>query len=88
MWARQLGHTANYDQYATQVYQVNAPKPTAVTLSANPPSPQSLDTLITLTPTPTATGGQVEYQYRVGTLGATGWYLYHAQYRLHHEYQL
>ena len=73
VWARVIGHTATYDQYATQVYQVTVAPLTAVALSATPTSPQQVNTTITLAATPTGGGGQVQYLFRVGYQGATGW---------------
>ena len=36
VWARAVGHTANYDKYAAITYQVTVPPLTAVTLNATP----------------------------------------------------
>ena len=73
VWARLIGHTANYDQYATQSYTVTVPPLTAVALSVNPLSPQPVNTAIKLTATPTGGGGQVQYLFRVGYTNASGW---------------
>ena len=74
VWARLIGHTANYDQYASQVYQVTLPPLTAVALSASPTSPRPVKTAITLTATPTGGGGQVQYLFRVGYSDTAGWH--------------
>ena len=74
VWARLAGHTANYDQYALQAYQVTIPPLTAVTLKAAPASPQPYGTPITLTATPTGGGGQVQYLFRAGYTDAAGWH--------------
>ena len=71
VWARQLGHTANYDQYATQVYQVNAPKLTAVSAQRQPAfsaKPRHADYVLRHPHGDRGAGG---ISYRVGTLGAT-----------------
>ena len=74
VWARLLGHTANYDQYASLTYQVTPQPLTAVALTANPPSPQPVTTPVTLNATPTGGSGQVQYLFRVGYEDATGWH--------------
>ena len=76
MWARVIGHTASYDQYATITYPVTPPALTAVSLSAAPASPQSINTPITLTaiPTPASVSGQVQYMFRVGYVDGAGWH--------------
>ena len=74
VWARLIGHSANYDQYATQGYQVTVPPITAVALSAKPVSPQPVNTAITLTASPTGGGGQVQYLFRAGYTDAAGWH--------------
>ena len=74
VWARLIGHTANYDQYASQAYQINVPPFTAVALSASPASPQPTNTAIKLTATPTGGGGQVQYLFRAGYTDAAGWH--------------
>ena len=73
VWARLIGHTANYDQYAALNYTVTPPPITAVALTTQPASPRLVNTAITLTATPTGGGGQVQYQFRVGTLVGTTW---------------
>ena len=74
VWARLIGHTANYDQYASQGYQVTVPPLTAVALKATPAAAQPVGTPITLTATPTGGGGQVQYLFRVGYSNAAGWH--------------
>ena len=74
VWARVVGHTANYDQYAAQGYQVTVPPLTAVALTAIPPHRSRSNTPITLTATPTGGGGQVQYLFRVGYTDAAGWH--------------
>ena len=88
VWARLVGHTANYDQYAAITYQITVPPLTAVALSATPASPQPVNTPITLTATPTGGGGQVQYQFRVGYTDSGGLALDESQHRLHHHRQL
>ena len=48
VWAREVGHSANYDQNASLPYQVNLPALTHVTLGAMPAAPQFFNTAITL----------------------------------------
>ena len=74
VWARLIGHTVNYDQNASQGYQVTVPPLTAVALNAYPASPQATNTVITLTASPTGGGGQVQYLFRVGYQDAQGWH--------------
>lgn len=74
MWARIIGHTANYDQYAATTYQVIVPPLRAVALSTTPASPQPANTPITLIATPICGGGQVQYQFRAGYTDAAGWH--------------
>ena len=74
VWARIVGHTANYDHYATLAYQITIPPFTAVVLKANPASPQPANTAIALTASPTGGGGQVQYLFRVGYTDAAGWH--------------
>ena len=74
VWARIVGHTANYDRYATLNYQVTVPPISVVTLAATPTSPQPANTPITLTATPTGGGGQVQYLFRMGYTDAAGWH--------------
>ena len=76
VWARLIGHTANYDQYQSQAYQVtSAVAPiTAVAMAVTPTSPQKVNTPITLTATPTGGGGQVQYLFRAGYTDAAGWH--------------
>ena len=74
VWARTIGHTAGYDQYAVLSYQVTIPPLTAVALSAAPASPQPINSAITLSATPTGGGGQVQYLFRVGYTDTAGWH--------------
>ena len=85
VWARLIGHTANYDQYATQGYQVTVPPLTAVALRLNPASPQPVNTAIKLTATPTGGGGQVQYLFRVGYTDAAGWHWTNINGTLYHD---
>ena len=64
VWARIIGHTANYDQYQSLIYQIITPL-TAVALNSQHAA--AGETLIKLTATPTGGGGQVTYLFRVGT---------------------
>ena len=74
VWARAVGHAANYDAYCTMTYQVNLALLNAVALSAKPAAPQPFNTPITLTATPTGASGPVEYLFRVGYMDAAGWH--------------
>ena len=76
VWARILGHTANYDVYASQGYQITPLPISQVTLIAAPASPQQARTAIVLSSaTPQGgTGGQVEYLFRAGYSDAAGWH--------------
>ena len=74
VWARVVGHTANYDQCASLGYQVTIPPLTAVALAVTPTAPRPCNTPITLTATPTGGGGQVQYLFRAGYVDATGWH--------------
>lgn len=76
VWAREAGHTANYDCYSSIPFTVTpgAGGPlTAVTLGTSPTSPQMINSNITLTATKTG-GTNVEYKYRAGYQDATGWH--------------
>ena len=88
VWARLIGHTANYDQYASLPYQITFPPFTAVTLSVNPVSPQPANTAIKLTATPTGGGDQVQYLFRVGYTDSGRLALEQSEYRLHHHRHL
>ena len=74
VWARLLGQTVNYNQYAALVYQVTVMPLTAVALGATPASPQPVNAPVKLTATPTGGGEQVTYLFRVGYLDAVGWH--------------
>ena len=75
VWARLIGHTANYDQYATGSYQVTPPVPKAVGLTATPATAQ-VNTPVTLTaiPSPASLNGLVQYMFRVGYVDGAGWH--------------
>ena len=47
VWAREVGHTANYDQFALDSYQVTIPPLTAVALAVTPAAPRPCNTPIT-----------------------------------------
>ena len=74
VWARLIGHTANYDQFGVISYQVTLQPFTAVALAVTPASPQQLNTAVTLTATPTGGSGQVQYLFRVGYVDTAGWH--------------
>ena len=69
-----MGHTGNYDRYASLNYQVTIPPLTALALSTTPASPQPAGTAIKLTAIPTGGGNQVQYLFRVGYTDAAGWH--------------
>ena len=73
VWARLIGHTANYDQYVTQPIR-SRPAAHRGGARSSPASPQKVNTPITLTATPTGGGGQVQYLFRAGYTDAAGWH--------------
>ena len=80
VWARQIGHSNNYDTFQSISYQINLP---SATLTASPASPQQINNTITLTASvPGAT--QLEYRFRAGYTIGTTWYWTGTQ-RLHFQ---
>ncbi len=72
VWAREVGSTKTYDVYTVGSYTVALSSLSGVKLAVSPPSPQRVNTNVTLTAT--AIGGKnVEYQFRALNAGATVW---------------
>jgi len=65
VWARNVGSASYMEAYKRAAFALTSPPVSAVTLQANPPSPQGVGTTITLTATASGGSGNYEYQFRL-----------------------
>lgn len=73
VWAREVGHTTNYDKAASATYRVTPVPITGVSIYAAPTTPQMAGSLVSLTTTVNG-GTNVEYKFRAGYQDTAGWH--------------